>query len=1319
MSDRSHTPTASRRAVLGGLAGIGLLSVAPTGAAADRLAARRQVTEVGAASHHPGEPRFVHVGEKLWNPVWVSPEYISDRNNLAPRIPDPSADPEGYDAADFSWRVVDRPDGSDAEITYASSLFDDQPRYDAGRDNVGEFEADIPGRYAIELEAPDGTHEWTIHAFPEVDDSAGGPPRIELSGSLEGSTFEIETNAKTAPNSRTSIADLEAVVVADDRDALETDAIEIDGLSATVPVDALDDERARVHAIVYDGSQSSVVDTIELSPDGTIELPNRPPEWMNEAVMYQIFTRSWAGRRGETTFQTLAEGDEIARGVDYLDELGIDVVWLTPIHPAVSADRAFPGGGPHGYDITDYFDVAEDLVPEGEEGLVAYEAFVDACHDNDIKVCLDVVINHCGRTLPKFQDTIERQTDEPEFWPIVEAWDDDSPYFDWFDRLDVPFEYDGETLEVAPHATGFWNLQLHPNFNFDNMAVREYMLAFADFWAGEIGVDAFRCDIAWGVPHSFWKEFREVVRAADSEFMLLDEAIPNDRAFSENEFDAHFDTEGFTVPAHQIARGEADLDALFEAIRERQNEGFPDHALFLNAIENHDENRTLNEAMDGTRGDPRKAQRAVWAAGVALPGVPFVYYGQERAISEYGENRHQGDEDPRTEGDVRPDGMQRAFMNWEEYDEEHLAFYRELIETYHELDVLNPDAALSGAWSNSMSDALVFGRDASGLDDVDGPDRVIVVINPDPGEAQVFLRPSVDGVDLVTDTDISQETVSNATAVAVDTIAILETPDLLEIGSRVAAFDPETGTDDGPGGYVYPEDEAYTDGALDIDEFTLHETPEAYQFRLVVDGDLTNHRDRPEGFSVQHLQVYLRDPEADSGTTAMREGTNAVLTEPHQLRVVVDGDRGARLERHDGEVVTEGRVQVNEVTGAIVANVPKDAFERPLSAHSVAPVLFGYDPNALGGVAQVTAEATETTFGGGEDSDANPNVIDLVTDIGVDRADALAYSADSPAEIGYIPLETPFESVTTIDVPTGEPYGPGTYEVPTGDDYYKAAWDIDEFSIEESRDDVAFEFTLAEPPENPWGFDPGFSHPFFQVYVHDPDADGPESITGRTGTNIETEVPYHYRVVVHGEGTMAVEDAEGNGVTRDVSVETDGETVRIVVPRAAIGWDREAGIALAPTVMPYDGFGEGGIRPIGPEAEEHTIGGGREGVRDPAVMDMVTPEGVDRADVLSEYDEDTRAAIPFVTVGDLSREDLLADVGDDGSETESDGADDDTETDSSEEDNSEDASDNESEVPEGETDEEDGIPGFGLGAGAAAIGGGALAAKRLHDRDSA
>ena len=135
----------TRRTVLGSMAGLGLFSLAPSGAAADRIADRLESGDIGADSYHPGHPRVVHVGEKLWNPVWVSPEFINDRDNLAPRVPNPSAEPENYDPDDFNWRVKDRPEGSSAEITYQSSLLDEQPRWDAEKDNVGEFEADVAG----------------------------------------------------------------------------------------------------------------------------------------------------------------------------------------------------------------------------------------------------------------------------------------------------------------------------------------------------------------------------------------------------------------------------------------------------------------------------------------------------------------------------------------------------------------------------------------------------------------------------------------------------------------------------------------------------------------------------------------------------------------------------------------------------------------------------------------------------------------------------------------------------------------------------------------------------------------------------------------------------------------------------------------------------------------------------------------------------------------------------------------------------------------------------------------------------------------------
>ncbi|GAB3416653.1 hypothetical protein GCM10027435_14310 [Haloparvum alkalitolerans] len=1294
-SDRDATAI-HRRSLLGGIAGLGVFGAVPgattaAGSADDRgidadgtaPAAR---TPTGTDSFHPGHPRFVTVGEKLWNSAWVGPDHITDRDNLAPGIPSPSRDPDGYAADDFEWSVIERPDASDAGaetggegdgeangetgLTFASSLYEDRPRYDEGRDNVAEFEADAPGTYVLELDAPDGTHRLTVEALPAPSpDAAGGPPRVELGATYDDAagTFTVDSNAELAPDSDATPDDLSAHFLADDRDALATTDVEVvaegegAGTTATVDASALDGESARVHAVAHDGERTSVVDTVELHPDGSVDLPNRPPEWIREGVVYQIFTRSWAGVRGGTTFETLVDGsvdpDAVgegeepppARGVDYLDELGVDAVWLTPIHPAVSAERELPGGGPHGYDITDYFGVAEDLAPAGTDPLTAYREFIDACHERDIRVVLDLVVNHCGRSMPEFQETIASRSTEPEFWPTVESWATDADTFDWFDRIDAPLVQGGETVEPAPHATGFWNLRLHPNFNFDNVALRAYMLAVADFWSGEVGVDGFRCDIAWGVPHSFWKDVREVCRANDAEFLLLDEAIPNDPAFAENEFDMHFDTGRFTTGAHAVARGEAGGETLLDAVRDRPARGFPDHTLFLNCIENHDELRALNEALDGSRGDPRKAQRATWAAGVTLPGVPHVYYGQERAISEFGEGRHRGSDDPRS-GDVSPGGRKRAFMNWTEYDDAHLAFYRDLIGAYHDLDALKPGAALSGAWHSGQGDVLAFGRDASDLDDRDvaGPERVVVLINFDDGPATVYLRPEVGGTDLVSGADVSVETPSDATAVEVETVAVLETPSLLDLGEEVAAFEAPSGTDHGPGGYTYPTDDEYAEGAFDLVAFDVRETADAYQFRAQVDSDLTNPRDYPEGFSHQHLQVYLRDPEADGGTTAAREGVNATLAAPYRRRLVVDGQRGARLEDSEGNVVAEGEVATNDATDAVVASVPKAAVDaaaaegRGVEDLNVVPLLLGYDPDAPGNVVPVNAEASAHAFGGGRDDDANPNVVDLLVDADVDREKALEYTESRPAEIGYVPLVTPFEEVASFDAPTGTPPGPGNYETPTGGDYYEGAWDLAGLTVRQSRDRVRFEFEFAEPLRNPWGFDVGFSHQLPQVYINDPETDDPATTRGRTATNVAFEAPYNYRINVNPESGATVENAAGDGVTTDVTVTSGETTITVGVPRDPIGWDTEGtGVALAAVVCPFDGFGEGGLRAVAAEAGEHTIGGGT-GENDPRVMDAVTPEGVDRAAVLSEYGPDSPAVLPYVTVGDLSREDLSA-----------------------------------------------------------------------------
>ncbi|PSQ08513.1 hypothetical protein BRC93_15205 [Halobacteriales archaeon QS_5_70_15] len=819
----------------------------------DRFAPRTPVE-----SHHPGPPRFVSVGEPIRDPVFVLGAdttglgvdvdvEVGGHDGFAPRLPRLGRDPEAYAPGDFEWSIVSAPAGSDGDVLSFATSTTAVPRFDAGRDHAAEFEADTPGRYLLELDAPDGTHELTVHAFPEPTDDP--PPRLGLEAEFDrrGGRFRVESNAALAPDSDAAPGEPRVAFLADDRDPLSTDGIAVgpDGRSATVPADALDGEPCRVHAAAFDGRRASVADVVELRPDGGVELPNRPPEWLHDAVVYQVFPRSWAGERGATTFRTLVEGDPEtgARGVDYLADLGVDVVWLTPVVPAGSVEAERPGGGPHGYDTTDYFGVAADLAPSGTDPLEAYAAFVDACHDRGIRVCFDLVVSHAGWGIEEFASTVAASTgrgpsgsrgDGPDPFRVL-RWDERARTFDWWDRVDVPrYARDGTVLETAPRQTGFADIRSMPNWNYGNVAAREYLLGVVDFWSRAVGVDGFRCDIAFGVQHGFWREVRELVRANDAEFFMLDEAVPNDPAFAESQFDAHVDTTGFTYAAQDLVRGLSDRrdaperardpddrgeshsrsrshpDSLVETVLDRRNRGHPDHSLLLNSIENHDEHRLLNvatvdplapdhdEVTDAEWDRAMGLQRAAFAAAVTLPGVPTVYYGAERAISRYGTGRVQNEGDggdgtegasgdDRTDGadavdgtdddrgrtpggaidpdaDVRPGGRQRAFVNWGRYDETHLAFYRRLIECYHDLDALGADAALDPLGTGTDAAVTCFVRDASGLGDVSGPESVFVAVNFESDPVEVDLPPAVDP------TDLAGRSTATGSTVTVDTV---------------------------------------------------------------------------------------------------------------------------------------------------------------------------------------------------------------------------------------------------------------------------------------------------------------------------------------------------------------------------------------------------------------------------------------------------------------------------------------------------------------------------------------------------------------------
>lgn len=689
--------------------------------------------------HHPGPPRFTSVGEPI---------------ELAPRDPDPDAT--------YEWRLAEKPADSTVEL---------------GDGPVVHLAADVPGVYRAALDAPDGNHELTVRVFPDerrdarfelpvadlprpadeidrislispfndrivgahrptlegdtyvvearlepgthsygfcIDDDleeqvrdeievpGPGRPRVTLDAYCDGDSVVVTADATPAHDSGLDTDDLTVEFYPDDRDALDADALTTDGHQANFPAAVLDDADGpiRVHAVAK-GERHSIGDAIAISPRGdeaVVEYLNAPPEWAETATMYEIFVRSFAGDTLPTTF------GEIERRIPYLESLGVDCVWLTPVLGSPTT---------HGYHITDFFDTASDLGTREE-----FESLVDACHDAGIRVIFDLVVNHTSRDHPAFQMSAAG----------VPA------YRDWYVWEEQP---DG-----SERAQRYFNWERIPNLNYDSLAVRSWVLDVVDEWAGV--VDGFRADVAWGVPHGFWKEVRERVREKHPDFLLLDETIPRDAKYHELEFDMHYDTSVYGQ-LRKIGTGEAPASTLIDAVQESEHVGFHPDSVHLRYVENHDEDRYLDEC-------DAPSLRAAAAATFTLPGAPMIYYGQERGMTEY-----------------------RGSMRWHDGDTALTEFHRRLSFTRRETPALKEGDLAELAFESDSEQAVAFER-------VHDEGSVVVALHFGEGEATVDVPGDVETTDRLTGEPV--ETVSpessarpvDGVRVSVDDVLVLPRP---------------------------------------------------------------------------------------------------------------------------------------------------------------------------------------------------------------------------------------------------------------------------------------------------------------------------------------------------------------------------------------------------------------------------------------------------------------------------------------------------------------------------------------------------------------
>lgn len=295
------------------------------------------------------------------------------------------------------------------------------------------------------------------------------------------------------------------------------------------------------------------------------------PEWTRNAVIYQINTRQFTP---EGTF--VAAQKQLPR----LKALGVDILWLMPIHPIGDKNRKGTLGSP--YAVKDYYGVNAEFGTKAE-----LKAFIDAAHAQGMKVILDWVANHTAWDNPL-------HVEHPDWY--VKNWkgaNQPTPWWDWSDIIDL---------------------------DYSKPELRQYMTEALKYWVREMGIDGYRCDVAGYVPIDFWENARAELDAIKPVFMLAEFDMRDVHAWA---FDASYAWK-WNNAMHDIGTKNADVQALFGFYSEHES-AWPKAAMRMTYTENHDQN-----AWEGTQFE-RFGPGLLNAIVLSFvgEGMPSIYNGQE------------------------------------------------------------------------------------------------------------------------------------------------------------------------------------------------------------------------------------------------------------------------------------------------------------------------------------------------------------------------------------------------------------------------------------------------------------------------------------------------------------------------------------------------------------------------------------------------------------------------------------------------------------------------------------------------------------------
>lgn len=331
--------------------------------------------------------------------------------------------------------------------------------------------------------------------------------------------------------------------------------------------------------------------------------------WWNDDVFYEVFVRSFY----DSGLDGIGDLQGLIGKLDYLKSLGVDALWLMPIMPSPSY---------HGYDVTDYLNVNPQYGT-----LNTFHQLMDSAHAKGMKVIIDYVMNHTSNDHPWFQSSQSSVS---------------SPYRNWYVWANTkpPYFQNSWYLDNGAYYWAYF-CDCMPDLNYRDTSMQNEMLSTTGFWMDSMHVDGFRLDAIQylvedgdtltGTPgtHQFITKFRKYYDAHNPQIFTVGEVWgPPDPGVATYVGDTQLTTcFAFNLAFAIIDGVKGGNPALVENEMSQVISSFPSlqYSTFLT---NHDQDRIFDQLSSYM---PRMKLAA--AIYLTLPGVPFLYYGEEVGMS--------------------------------------------------------------------------------------------------------------------------------------------------------------------------------------------------------------------------------------------------------------------------------------------------------------------------------------------------------------------------------------------------------------------------------------------------------------------------------------------------------------------------------------------------------------------------------------------------------------------------------------------------------------------------------------------------------------